>query len=180
MERLKEEVVGASAALRRPRGAEAALSMAALLTLGGVAGFAARRSKPSLIAGVVLGSCFGASGYAIGASHRSANAGKLHTCSPDDTLRNACSVRFADSVPARLRRCTCAVDADSWGDGQACTVKPPAREDIGSRIGWPGSHTVLITFPAKADCLCKSTKHSLDARRVRFVHSNPSCLASTY
>jgi uncharacterized membrane protein (UPF0136 family) len=39
--------------------------MGGLLALGGTAGFAARRSKPSLIAGTVLGTLFAASGYAI-------------------------------------------------------------------------------------------------------------------
>lgn len=93
--------------------------------------------------------------------------------------RNVHSVRFADSVPTRLRRCICAVGTDSWGDGQARTVKPPAREDIGGRIGWTDSHAVFITLPATADCVRQSKKHSLDARRVRFAHSNTdSCTLS--
>lgn len=68
LERAKQEIGAATAGLRAPRGAEPCYAMAALLACGGFAGFAARRSKPSLIAGVVLGSGFGASGYAIGAS----------------------------------------------------------------------------------------------------------------
>ena len=72
MERFKD-------GLRRPRGAEPSYAMAALLALGGVAGFAARRSKPSLIAGVVLGSSYGASGYAIGAPRGFSRCDVLHT-----------------------------------------------------------------------------------------------------
>lgn len=74
MERLIDGAAVAGAQLRRPRGAEPSCAMAALLVLGGVAGFAARRSKPSLIAGMVLGSSFGASGYAIGTSRELAAA----------------------------------------------------------------------------------------------------------
>ncbi len=106
MERLKQEVVGVSAALRRPRGAEAAFSMAALLTMGGVAGFAARRSKPSLIAGVVLGSSFGASGYAIGTTRRSVIVATPRTRNSDDTLR---MLAASDSRTVSQRGCVAAL-----------------------------------------------------------------------
>ena len=43
--------------------------MGCLLALGGGAGYAARRSRPSLIAGFTLGSAFAACGMAIGTPH---------------------------------------------------------------------------------------------------------------
>ena len=79
MNRFKDGLERFKDGLRRPRGAEPSCAMAALLALGGVAGFAARRSRPSLIAGVVLGSSFGASGYAIGAPRGVSRFDVLHT-----------------------------------------------------------------------------------------------------
>lgn len=162
--------------LRRPQGAEAAQAMAALLALGGMAGFAARRSKPSLIAGLVLGSSFGASGYAIGASCRvrscfvcSVRAAKLPAPGSDDGA-HARSVRFTGSVAARSRFRACALDADSCGHGQTRAVEPPAGEDIRGRIGWSHHDGVLVSFSTAASCLRKSTKCCLDARRVSRSH----------
>ena len=48
---------------------EPATGMGCLLALGGCAGYAARRSRPSLIAGLTLGSAFAACGMAIGTPH---------------------------------------------------------------------------------------------------------------
>ena len=93
---------------------EPATGMGCLLALGGGAGYAARRSRPSLIAGFTLGSAFAACGMAIGTPHFPSAA---HPAAPAWLLagpQNAwrCRLPVADRLAPRLHRRNAALRPD--------------------------------------------------------------------
>ena len=137
---------------------EPATGMGCLLALGGGAGYAARRSRPSLIAGLTLGSAFAACGMAIGTPHSPSSCSRLVWLGL--RTRGFGRLPIADCLAPRLHRGDAALRPDHRHHG----LPGAAQQEAGSVSRAPpqtrpacakerGRKSVLDNFTTRSLCL---------------------------